>query len=245
MLFREDVPLEIVPAPAAFPAAEYEGLLVDEDAWPPLLHPRMLMDLEGYTAWERHMVGRCADPIASPEAVIATLARDAAALRAYTPGSRSLVDAVASLPRDIIEAASPASLDPSLAFFTEVVAAIPDDLKPEPDEQGLGDAFASLVAERWAEWRAPINRYLAAKAFASWTAYQGRGVLTIVRGLDAALGLVRVEAARLCRDAGRPLDAELLREAFRNADFLLNHLAVGEDLADGWSRAEDLQSAQA
>jgi len=40
-------------------------------------------------------------------------------------------------------------------------------------------------------------------------------------------------------------DADLLREAFRNADFLLNHLAVGEDLAEGWSRAEDLQSAGA
>src|SRR6185369_4873672 len=155
-----------------------------------------------------HMVGRCADPIASPEAVIATLVRDAAALRAYTPGNRSLVDAVASLPRDVIHAAPPASLDQSLASFAEVVAAIPDDLKPEPDEQGLGEAFESLVAGRWTEWRGPVNRYLAAKAFASWTAYQGRGVLTIVRGLDAALALVRVEAARQCRNADAPLDAD-------------------------------------
>jgi hypothetical protein len=245
MLFREDVPLEIVHAPVAFPEAEYEGLQVDEDAWPPLLHPQMLMDLDGYNAWERHMVGRCADPAASPEAVIATLVRDAAALRAYIPGNRSLVEAVASLPRDVVDTASPASLDQSLSFFTDIVAAVPDDLKPEPDEQGLGDAFESLVVGQWAAWRGPINRYLAAKAFASWTAYQGRGVLTIVRGLDAALGLVRVEAARLCRDAGRPLDADLLREAFRNADFLLNHLAVGEDLAEGWSRAEELHSPKA
>jgi hypothetical protein len=65
----------------------------------------------------------------------------------------------------------------------------------------------------------------------SWTAYQGRGFLTIVRGLDAALALVRVEAARQCRDAARPLDAGLLREAFREADFLLNHLAAGDELA--------------
>jgi hypothetical protein len=152
---------------------------------------------------------------------------------------------VASLRRDVVDAASPASLDPSLAFFADVVAAIPDDLKPKPDEQELGDVFERRVAGQWGEWRGPLNRYLAAKAFASWTAYQGRGLLTIVRGLDAALGVVRVEAARLCRDAGRPLDADLLREAFRNADFLLNHLAVGEDLAEGWSRAEDLQSAGA
>ena len=90
----------------------------------------------------------------------------------------------------------------------------------------------------WARFFAPLNRYLAAKAFASWTAYQGRGVATIVRGLEAALALVRVEAARQCRDAARPLDADLLLEAFRQADFILNHLAVGEDLAAAWSVAE-------
>ena len=36
----------------------------------------------------------------------------------------------------------------------------------------------------------------------------------------------------------RVLDQELLREAFRYADFALNHLAGGEELADAWSRAE-------
>jgi hypothetical protein len=63
-------------------------------------------------------------------------------------------------------------------------------------------------------------------------------VATIVRGLEAALAIVRVEAARQCRDAAAPLDAELLKEAFRQADFLLNHLAVGEELAMAWSVAE-------
>jgi hypothetical protein len=63
-------------------------------------------------------------------------------------------------------------------------------------------------------------------------------VLSIVRGVDAALSLVRVEAARQCRDASRPLDAALLLEAFRAADFILNHLAVGEELATQWSRVE-------
>jgi hypothetical protein len=64
-------------------------------------------------------------------------------------------------------------------------------------------------------------------------------VRTIVRGLDAALALLRVEAARQCRNAGRPLDRELLIEAIRQADFLLNHLAVGEDLARAWSAVEE------
>ena len=94
------------------------------------------------------------------------------------------------------------------------------------------------VRPHWHVWDGPLKRYLAAKAFASWTAYQGRGFLTIVRGLDAALALVRVEAARQCRDAGRPLDAALLQEAFREADFALNHLAAGDELADLWSKVE-------
>lgn len=187
------------------------------------------------------MVRRCAHPSASPESIIATLTRDARLLRAYTPGTGSLLDAVAALPHDIVEAAPLRSLDESLALFAGVIAAVPDEFTPEPDEQMLPEAFEQYVAPEWAAWRAPVNRYLAAKAFASWTAYQGRGVLSIIRGLEAALGLVRVEAARQCRDRSRPLDAELLREAFRNADFLLNHLAGGEELAEGWSKAEELQ----
>jgi len=238
MLFRDDVPLAIVEAPPAFPPAAYDGLVVDPDAWPPLLHPQMLMDLDAYTAWERHMVRRCAHPEALPEDVLATLARDAQMLRTYTPGSRSLVDAIDSLPDDMVDAAPVRSLIDSLARHAGVMAAVPEDFRPEPDEQGLPAVFEQLVSPEWNAWRAPLNRYLAAKAFASWTAYQGRGVLTIVRGLEAALGLVRVEAARQCRDRNRPLDAELLREAFRAADFLLNHLAVGEELAEGWSKAE-------
>jgi hypothetical protein len=119
------------------------------------------------------------------------------------------------------------------------MGAVPDDLKPEPDEAGLADAYVERVRPAWERWSRPLRRFLAAKAFASWTAYQGRGVRAIVRGLDAALSLVRVEAARQCRDAGRMLDADLLREAFRQADFILNHLAVGEDLAAAWSQIED------
>src|SRR5204863_8925456 len=100
------------------------------------------------------------------------------------------------------------------------------------------DTYFTLVADGWRAFDAPLRRYLAAKAFASWTAYQGRGFLTVVRGLEAALALVRVEATRNSRDANRPLDAALLRDAFRQADFALNHLAAGDELAEGWSKVE-------
>ena len=149
-------------------------------------------------------------------------------------------EAVWELPHDVVEAWPDEGLAPSLHLRVEVMAAVPDDLKPPSDEEGLDEAWTNYVRESWHEHRAPVNRFLAAKAFASWTAYQGRGVKTIVRGLDAALGLVRVEAARQCRSTARPLDRESLLEAFRQADFALNHLAVGEDLAKAWSVVEDV-----
>ena len=112
----------------------------------------------------------------------------------------------------------------------------------QPDEHELPEVFAEHVVPTWPTFNAPLNRYLAAKSFATWTAYQGRGVATIVRGLDCALALVRVEAARQCRGASRALDADLLLEAFRAADFILNHLATGDELAGLWSVVETTAS---
>jgi len=129
-------------------------------------------------------------------------------------------------------------LDASLVHYHDVLKAVPDEWRPAADTRNLAECYRQYVADRWTAFDAPLRRYLAAKAFASWTAYQGRGFLTIVRGLEAALALVRVEAARQCRDTNGPLDANLLRDAFRHADFALNHLAAGDELAEGWSKVE-------
>lgn len=236
MLFRADVPLEIVSGPPAFPDRDYDGLSVRDDDYPPLLHPRMLMDHDGYAAWEAHMVGRCVDGARAPESVLATLTRDAARLAQWRPGVASLRDAVGALPRAFVTAAAAGSLDDSRVLQQQCTAAVPPDLRSDPDDKGLDEAFRDFVVPQWRDVHAPVNRYIAAKAFASWTAYQGRGVRTIVRGLEAAVALVRIDAARQCRDAGRPLDDALLLEAFRSADFLLNHQAVGEELAERWGR---------
>lgn len=239
MLFRDDRGVEIVAAPPAFPPGDYDGLVVTGDDLPPLLTPTMLMDAAAYTAWERHMVGRCAALRRLPESVLATLARDAQLLRTWKPGGASLAETVAALPPTFEDAPPAETLEPSLALFRGVMGAVPDEMRPEPDEERLAAPYRSAVRPVWARFTAPLNRYLAGKAFASWTAYQGRGVATIVRGLEAALALVRVEAARQCRDAGRTLDRDLLLEAVRAADFALNHLAIGEDLAADWSAAEN------
>ena len=241
MLFRDDVALEVVEGPSAFPFADYDGLTVTAEDLPPLLSPSMLMDPEGYSAWERHMVRRCCGDV-SPETVVATLGADVAQLRTWRPGASALVEAIQHLPASFSVASPHASLVESLRLRDEVIAAIPDDLRPTADEDGLEDAYGSLVLPMWRTFQRPLNRYLAAKAFASWTAYQGRGLATIVRGLEAALALLRVEASRQCRDARRSLDRDLLLEAVRTADFALNHLAGGEELAEAWSRAENQQA---
>jgi hypothetical protein len=183
------------------------------------------------------MVNRCRAH-AAPEAVLATLWRDARRLRLWKPGAAPLAAAVANLPADIQPAAAPRSLEGSLRLHAEVIAAVPEDLTPPADEAGLDESYRQYVCAAWDTFERPINRYIAGKAFASWTAYQGRGVLSIVRGLEAAVAVVRVEAARQCRDRATGLTADLLREAFRSADFALNHLAVGEDLAVAWATAE-------
>lgn len=243
MLFREDVALEIVESPPAFPFADYDGMTVTSDDLPPLLSPSMLMDREAYSAWEQHMVRRCSADQAA-ESVIATLFSDAATLRTWRPGTTALEQRVRTLPDAFVPTPVPDSLVPSFRLRDDVVGAIPDDLKPEPDESGLEAAYAGYVRPAWSSFQRPITRYLAAKAFASWTAYQGKGLATIVCGLDAALALVRIESARRCRDARRTLDRDLLLEAFRSADYALNHLAVGEDLAAAWSRHEDTMNSK-
>lgn len=238
-LFRDDVRIEIVESPPAFPEGDYQGLVVTREDWPPLLRPDCLADVGSYTMWERHMVGRCADETLSPESVIATLARDASVVRAVSPVTgAAIANAIERLPVDGVTAPVPEALAPSLAYYLEVLRAIPDEWRPEVDTRDLAECYQHHVARQWTDFDAPLRRYLAAKAFASWTAYQGGGFLTIVRGLEAALALVRVEAVRRCRDADRALDADLLREAFREADFSLNHLASGDELAEAWSKVE-------
>jgi Fe-S-cluster containining protein len=238
-LFRDEMPVEIVESPPAFPDADYEGLVVTHEDWPPLLRPDVLADVASYSAWERHMVARCVDPAISPEGVIATLERDARIVRAVTPvTSESIMGAIVALPTCGVAAEAPQTLDSSLAHYADVLAAVPDEWRPEPDTRDLEAVYARDVLPYWSTWNAPLKRYLAAKAFASWTAYQGCGFLTIVRGLDVALALVRLDAARQCRDSRRTLDAALLQEAIREADFALNHLAAGDELAERWSKAE-------
>jgi len=68
-----------------------------------------------------------------------------------------------------------------------------------------------------------IKRWLAARLFGTWIAYQGSGLATIVRYLRACLDTFDVE---LARDRRRPL------EAIRRSDHLVVHESSSQQLAN-------------
>ena len=113
-----------------------------------------------------------------------------------------------------------------------VRASVPLGLEPEPLPGDFADIDAELVAPAWRSFAVPISRYLAARAFASWISWQAPGVVTAVAALWAARAVLRVEAGRQCRAAGRILDGALLVQAIRQADLLLVHKASSQALAD-------------
>lgn len=91
-------------------------------------------------------------------------------------------------------------------------------------EDALRDAFARAdpSTRRERPFEPAVNRWLAARAFGTWIAYQGNGLRTIVRYLRACLDTFEVELAR----DGNPL------EAIRRADHTIVHEASSQQLAN-------------
>ena len=73
------------------------------------------------------------------------------------------------------------------------------------------------------EFAPVIERYLAARLFASWAAYLGDGTTAVRQAVHAAHAVLQEEMADGSRDAGRPIDAGLLTQAIRRADLRLVH----------------------
>jgi hypothetical protein len=236
LLFREDVPLAVVPAPHDLAGRiRLEGLDARE-ALPPLILPGLLADREGYRAWEDLVVSTMASEV-SPEEALDRVGDAAERVRSWKPGDGALRDAVAS-----IVASPDACTPPTLARATRTAAraaarfevarrAVPPGLDAPRPPEDVDDLDAAWVAPRWGAFARPVRRYLAARAFGNWCAYQGPGLRTIVELLETALAVVRVEAARHCGRAGRVLDEALLLAAIRAADLLLVHLASPDVLA--------------
>jgi len=246
-LLFDDVPLAVVNNPDAFPPDEtYEGLNA-VDALPPLIAPGMLMDIASYDAFECHMVDVFARASSAISAVD-QLAEDVERLRAWKPTHGSLIDAVAELGRATRRApgaghagdSGPGSARHIYARVDRslVASATPGSLGGRHAESDVAPHMAEHAIIRWDQWERVLCRYLAARAFASWMAYQGRGLRTTIASLYVALDLVQAEAAVRAARAGRALDRSMLKEAIRQADLQFVHEANSQQLADVLGQVE-------
>jgi hypothetical protein len=236
LLFTSGGPAEIVHGPPATPAGDAEGLDA-RDVLPPLLTANVLMDLAGYAAWEAHMVRTLAGCDAlrsrrSPDQSMDLLEEHARTLGRWRPGGPSLAEAVDALPSDRLRPeVERVDWERDRRLFDRVRAALgPAQSWPEIPRD-VEDGWDRRVAPGWVNHHAVIGRFLGAHAFASWMAYQGNGVLSLVNRLRAALAILRVEAVRACLRKDQPLSGSLLKHSLRQTDLLLVHLVDRDALA--------------
>jgi hypothetical protein len=232
LLFRDDVPLAIETDPPALPSSwPYEGLDARESV-SPLLRPGVLMGWEAHSRWETHAVATLARKDLSPDEALALLAAQAETARGWGPedGNFDLhLERCLETPRKA--ETIPVPPGEGARAWRAVAECVPSGhpLPPPVPEDSADEGWGDLVA--------PVRRWLAARAFASWLAFQGGGLRTTVLGLRLSLDVLRAEVAR---DPGGARGAEGLREAIRRTDLLLVHLADPEALGRRLSRSERL-----
>ncbi len=168
-------PAGIVQAPATLAEVGPLDGLDARDAWPPLLRPGVMMDLDSYAAWERLGVELLTREGIAPDISLDALATTTRRIVRWGPGTAiPLLHAV----RDAFGMLAP-----------------PTDVL-EPHQQAL-------------------KRWLAARLFGNWTAYQGDGLDAIVTYLRGCFDTFVSELER---------DGSAL-EAFRRSDLLTLHKA--------------------
>jgi hypothetical protein len=246
MLVDGDAAVTIVPGPPAVPGrAVPEGLDVRE-ALPPRLTEHVLMDLEGLSAWEQHVVAILAGPARelTVERAVARLGADAFRLAVWRPGpSTTLAETVAALAASVtlvdLDEQADALDDPARwPHWSRIVSdACRGEWQVDEPPAALAALNARHVVPYWRDHAVAAGRYLAAKAFGAWIAYQADGAVALARWLRLCHAVLRIECARACGVAGRSLDRALLVQAVRQADLALVHyadsLAIARTLSAG------------
>jgi hypothetical protein len=242
LLLDATEPLTIVRAPAAFPATRrYEGLDATGE-WPPLLRPDVLFDPSSFEQWERYLVHTLGSSLDTVASTLERVACAAERLRAWTLQRGSLDAWTTAALEERGETDERASRRyaayTGADAFHQVIALVPPDVAVAGAPAALARTDAALVDPGWEHLAAPILRYLGAKAFASWTAYQSRGVRTQVAELFLAAAVLRVECARACEARGSVLDRAALFDAVRASDLLLMHLVERDQLMPWLGKVE-------
>ena len=227
-LLLQDGPVAVVDAhPPLALEGPIEGLDA-RDVLPPLVHPGLLADMEGYDAWESAVIATFVD---TPDAgsAFARIGSATSRIRGWTPGSDPMRMAVA----DAFARADDMQRSPLLSDAFTLVAEMtgPHPLMEIPPD----------FAARWqriAHDMAParhrsIGRYLAAATFANWIAYRGQGLRSIVAWLEACYDVLRVQMTRALSPMSGELDERAHLEAIRMTDYIMVHtvdsLAFGRE----------------
>jgi hypothetical protein len=231
LLMTGTAPLAVVDGPPAFPAARgYEGLDARGE-WPPLLRADVLFDAASFTLWERHLVERIGQSAQTVHHTLVSIAAAAERLREWSIDRGPLLEWT----RQVLDMSPPAppvreGLRQYATFtgvdaYLRAIETVPPGLHAPRVPDDLEEIDASWVAPGWDSLAPFALRYLGARAFASWTAYQARGVRTQIAELFMTAAVLRVECARVCDARQRRLDVDALTEAVRASDLLLVHLA--------------------
>ena len=228
LLASHDGPVAIVRGPEPVPQGP-EGFDA-RGAWPPLLAPNVLMDLDAYALWESHQIAwlggeRNPDGGWAPEAVLGMLAAQAQRLASWRPGDRGLAQAIRDLATDTPPARDQSpDWDGERQLRAAVLASLPPSQHWDDDVGDLSTIWSRDISDVWRSEARLINRLLAAHAFAAWSAYDADGVVTALRPLQTVLAVLRQETVRICQREDEALTPGRLLDAIRRTDLLLVHL---------------------
>jgi hypothetical protein len=229
MLFRADAgALAIVQdAEGIADRCEHDGFDARRTI-PPLLRPGVAMDHTTCRIWERALLETFDRPGLSPEDMLGEIALLAEAIRGWSAQGGSLETHAGKARAAALQSPTGRwrmALPEASRLFLRAAESVPQGLsRPAlPVDADAGDRV--WVQPRWATFARPLGRFLAARAFAAWSAYLGEGLRTQVAMLSVALAAVRIEAIREASSRSSPLDDTLLHAAIRSADLLLHHLS--------------------
>ncbi len=222
-MLLDAAPPAIVRAPASLgPEDPVEGMAAI-GALPPLVRPGLLSDLEGYAAWERAGIATFARPDLTWTEALDHIAAATERVRQWRPAEGPLAEHVDRA--FAVDPAPPAASDGGYARAMGTLRAIVADGAREAlaPIDGFEEHWRRRCAPVFAAFDRPMKHFLAARLFAAWVAYQGRGLRSVVEWLRTAAALVRHHAVRQAVEAGTPGTPRDWLQAVRLADLLLLH----------------------
>jgi hypothetical protein len=227
-------PVEIVCAPPPLSLAGAVEGLDARDALPPLLRPGMLMDLDAYDRWERRAIGMLTGDDLDAARAIEGVATATRGIQSWRPGD-AVLSTVVEHEFDVARASEAnEDLDADEARVSVVLASVPADVGRPARVDGFPREWRD-AAKWWPDTDRVVRRYLAARLFGNWVAYQGTGLHAIVEYLRVCLSVLKMEAVRQHADRSTASSEsspwQIVKEAIRNADLLLVHLSDPADLS--------------